>query len=168
MIILIDDVSICVLCNVNFLRLIFRLIVNKNLLRRKSDSASLNLLSLDFNYRQVLSSDEMLVEWQYAFDIHCNSYFIYFLVSNVLIFCLTPILLHDSWLSLTIGNTVYLFALVFYFYISFLGYDALPMVQKTQSLLYPIPVVFVIYLVFMLMHINVSHTLLKLHYGYDV
>ncbi|KAG6622348.1 unc-50 family protein [Phytophthora cinnamomi] len=50
---------------------------------------------------------EQRVEWQFAFDIHCNSFFIMFLFLYVLQFLLAPMLASDSFLSLLAGNLLY-------------------------------------------------------------
>ena len=65
---------------------------------------------------------EQNVEWAYAFDVHCNSFFPLYLITYVLHFFLLPILKMDNWFSLFIGNSMYLVAWIYYFYITFLGY----------------------------------------------
>jgi hypothetical protein len=40
-----------------------------------------------------LRSVEQTVEWRYAFDIHCNAFFPFFLITSVLNFLLLPALL---------------------------------------------------------------------------
>ncbi|ETO24531.1 UNC-50 family protein [Reticulomyxa filosa] len=79
-----------------------------------------SLLSMEYN---KLNRDGSTVEWLYSFDIHCNSYFIYFVVSNVIILLLAPFLLRSNLFSLISGNSIYLIAVIGYFYVSFLGYD---------------------------------------------
>ncbi|KAF0686469.1 Aste57867_21746 [Aphanomyces stellatus] len=81
---------------------------------------------------------EQTVEWQYAFDIHCNAFFLLFLIVHVLQFLLVPLLLSNSFLSLLLANTIYAVACGSYFYITFLGYMALPFLHNTERFLYPI------------------------------
>ncbi|RLN87663.1 hypothetical protein BBJ28_00016873 [Nothophytophthora sp. Chile5] len=92
---------------------------------------------------------EQRVEWQFAFDIHCNAFFILFLFLYVLQvldglvglscwytnpltdsagclrlwqFLLAPLLASESFLMLAVGNMLYSLAWGFYTYITFLGY----------------------------------------------
>ena len=50
---------------------------------------------------------EQRVEWLYAFDVHCNSYFPLFLVVYVTQFFLVPVLLRPIFLSTLLANTLY-------------------------------------------------------------
>ena len=50
---------------------------------------------------------EQRVEWLYAFDVHCNSYFPLFLVVYVAQFFLVPVLLKPIFLSTLLANTLY-------------------------------------------------------------
>ncbi|KAE8887446.1 hypothetical protein PF005_g22738 [Phytophthora fragariae] len=81
---------------------------------------------------------EQRVEWQFAFDIHCNSFFIMFLFLYVLQFLLAPMLASDSFVSLLVGNLLYSLGWGFYMYITFLGYMALPFLHRTEQLLLPL------------------------------
>jgi len=85
------------------------------------------------------------VEWLYAFDIHCNSFFPLFLILHVLQFFLMPLLLIPSFISLVAANTLYAVALSYYFYITHLGYRSLPFLNNTEVYLYPVAVVVLLY-----------------------
>jgi hypothetical protein len=50
---------------------------------------------------------EQRVEWLYAFDVHCNSYFPLFLIVYVTQFFLVPVLLKPIFLSTFLANTLY-------------------------------------------------------------
>lgn len=50
---------------------------------------------------------EQRVEWLYAFDVHCNSYFPLFLAVYVTQFFLVPVLLKPIFLSTLLANTLY-------------------------------------------------------------
>lgn len=85
---------------------------------------------------------EQRMEWMYAFDIHCNSFFPLFMVLYVVHYLLLPSLLSETLLSVAIGNALYAGAFCYYLFITSLGYSALPFLQKTEVFLYPlIPVV---------------------------
>ncbi|ODQ80990.1 hypothetical protein BABINDRAFT_179637 [Babjeviella inositovora NRRL Y-12698] len=90
-------------------------------------------------------SDEEL-EWAFCFDIHCNSFLIIWVSLYLVQFVLLPVLTLDNWLSLFLGNTMYFGALSYYFVITFYGYNALPFLEHTEMILFPIPVVAALYL----------------------
>ena len=89
-------------------------------------------------------SDGNQVEWLYSFDVHCNSYFIYFMISNVLVLLLTPILLQKSLFSLILGNSIFLVAVIGYFYVTFLGYDGMLKSPLISTHLYSSPALSVV------------------------
>lgn len=62
------------------------------------------------------------VEWLYAFDIHCNAFFPFFVVVYGVQFFLLPLVLGTSLMSLVISNTLFAVAFSWYFYITHLGY----------------------------------------------
>lgn len=63
------------------------------------------------------------VEWAYAFDVHCNSFFPVFLILYVVQFFFMPLLQRSSWISLLIGNLMYFISSIWYIYGTFLGYN---------------------------------------------
>lgn len=77
------------------------------------------------------------VEWQHSFDMHCNSYFPYFVWTQVLSFVLLPILLHDNFFAQVVANGLYSAGVVAYCYNTFRGYLELPMLVKQQVFMYP-------------------------------
>lgn len=81
------------------------------------------------------------VEWLYAFDIHCNGFFVAFLVTHVAQFLLLPILLTDSTVATVVSAALWALALSAYFFITHLGYRALPFLKHTEVYLYPIGVI---------------------------
>lgn len=48
------------------------------------------------------------VEWAYAFDVHTNSFFPFYLTLYVAQLILLPIITKDKWVCLLVGNTLYL------------------------------------------------------------
>ena len=85
------------------------------------------------------------VEWLYAFDIHCNAFFPFFVVTYGVQFFLLPLVLGDSLVSLIVANTLYAVAFSWYFYITHLGYRALPFLKNTEAFLYPIAVIMLLW-----------------------
>ena len=78
------------------------------------------------------------VEWQYAFDIHGNSYFPYFICTHVVQFLFLPLLMHHTFFAQLLANALYALGATLYCYVSFRSYLDLPMLTKQQLLLYPV------------------------------
>lgn len=98
------------------------------------------------------------MEWQYAFDIHCNGYFPYFVCTHVLQFFLLPILRHDTFVAQLVANLLYGFGACAYCYVTFRGFLELPMLTRQQLFLYPIGgIVALAVLATLTTHINMTH-----------
>jgi len=81
------------------------------------------------------------VEWLYAFDIHCNSFFPVFVLLYGVQFFLLPFVLGEGLLPLALSNIMYAGALSWYWYITHLGYRSLPFLSNTEVFLFPIAAV---------------------------
>ncbi|KAL8283435.1 hypothetical protein RQP46_005845 [Phenoliferia psychrophenolica] len=90
------------------------------------------------------------VEWPYAFDVHANSFFPFFLQLNVAQLLLAPVVTRSNWVCLWVGNTLYLSAFTQYVYVTYLGYNALPFLIRSELLLFPIVIFFALYVVSLL------------------
>ena len=77
------------------------------------------------------------VELLYALDIHFNSSLLLFAYLHLLQFLLLPLLLTPTFLALLASNVLYAAATAHYWYITHLGYRALPFLKDTQHFLYP-------------------------------
>ncbi|TDH67016.1 hypothetical protein CCR75_001595 [Bremia lactucae] len=114
---------------------------------------------------------EQQVEWQFAFDIHCNSFFILFLFQYVQQFVLAPILMSDSFLMLLLGNLLYSFGWGLYTYITFLGYLALPFLHRTEQLLLPLIIILSLFVSTLVLQavfgasINFAHISVEYYYA---
>eukprot|EP01084_Bolivina_argentea_P242438 406701_1 len=133
---------------------VFWFITNKYLSLHVNSSSNKPLKATHNGY-----NDGNKVEWLYSFDVHCNSYFIYFVISNIFVLILTPVLLQKSLFSLILGNSIYFTAIIAYFYVTFLGYDALPIIQQSEKLLYPLPIIVILYIISMLCHLSAVQSL---------
>jgi UNC-50 family len=123
-------------------------------------------------------------EFGYCFDVHCNSFFPVFVFVYVVQFLIMPLLIRDLWyplindvncrISMFLGNTLYAVALIYYTYITFLGYNcktpfgslidvALHFLSGTQILLVPIPVILVLYII-SLFGFHVSKTVVETYF----
>ncbi|EGC28968.1 hypothetical protein DICPUDRAFT_159511 [Dictyostelium purpureum] len=105
------------------------------------------------------------VEWLYAFDIHCNSFFPLFIFLYVFQFFFLPILLSNSLFAIIFSNTLYFAGFSYYYYITFLGYSALPFLQHTKFFLYPIGLFLPCYILFIVMGKNPTLSVLGFYFN---
>lgn len=106
------------------------------------------------------------VEWPYAFDVHSNSFFPLFLQLYLAQLLLSPVVTRSNWVCLWVGNTLYLSAFTQYVYVTYLGYNALPFLIRSELLLFPIVILFAFYVV-SLLGFNVAKGVLGLYFGVD-
>lgn len=122
-------------------------------------------------FHQSPHSVEQDVEWQYAFDVHVNAFFCSFLVTYILQYFLLPVLIGKSIIACILANTLYAVAMVWYSYITHLGYRALPFLGNTQVFLwYPCVVVgtlwiFSVVLIILGLRINATRIVMAYHFG---
>ncbi|KAI7992721.1 hypothetical protein LOK49_LG12G00450 [Camellia lanceoleosa] len=74
---------------------------------------------------------EQRVEWLYAFDVHCNSFFPMFVVLYVIHYFLSPLLVAHGFIPVLLSNLLFMVAASYYHYLNFLGYDVLPFLERT-------------------------------------
>lgn len=108
---------------------------------------------------------EQAVEWLYAFDVHCNAYFPLFLALYVLQFFLSPLLLAPGFLPAALSCTLYAASLSYYHYCMFLGYNALPFLERTELFLYPIGAILAITPFAILAGFNPTRFVLGIYFG---
>ncbi|KAJ5219816.1 hypothetical protein N7468_009020 [Penicillium chermesinum] len=89
------------------------------------------------------------LEFGYCFDVSNRAFFPLYLHLYVVQFILLPLLTRNpsNFLATFLGNTLYLSALIYYTYITFLGYNALPFLHNTELLLVPILVFAVLWVI---------------------
>ncbi|KAL6639759.1 hypothetical protein ACP70R_022581 [Stipagrostis hirtigluma subsp. patula] len=87
---------------------------------------------------------EQRVEWLYAFDVHCNSFFPAFVIIYVLQYFLSPLLVAHGFFPALLSNLLFVVAISYYHYLNFLGYDVLPFLDRTTFFLYPIGLVIIL------------------------
>jgi hypothetical protein len=114
---------------------------------------------------------EQSVEWLYAFDVHMNGFHVSFLVTYVLQGFLLPLLLGHGFFSALMSNTLYGAALVWYFYVTYLGFTALPFLGNTQVFLwYPSCVVAALLALSIVLEllgvpVNLTRFIMSFHYA---
>jgi len=101
--------------------------------------------------QQRSHSVEQEVEWRYAFDIHCNAFLPFFLLTSVLHYFFLPLLLRPSLMALIASNALFAIAFALYFYVTHLGYRALPFLHRTQVFLYPSSLAVVLFFLFLVL-----------------
>ncbi|KAF0411887.1 UNC-50-like protein [Gigaspora margarita] len=116
------------------------------------------------SHRRTVHAVEQNVEWAYAFDVHCNAFFPLYLILYVAQFFLMRVLTKQIWVCLFLGNSMYLIAVCYYCYITFLGYNALPFLLHAEMFLYPIILFLIIYFV-SLFGFNISAIVLQLYFN---
>nr|CAH8846462.1 unnamed protein product [Trichobilharzia regenti] len=102
------------------------------------------------------------VEWGYAFDVHLNGFFPALCILHLLQLPFLYMILKNWFIGRLLGNTFWLASFIYYTYITFLGYRALPFLKRTTVLLWPITAAIVIYIVSLIM--NWNFTLFLCHF----
>ncbi|OWB55882.1 hypothetical protein B5S28_g1768 [[Candida] boidinii] len=104
----------------------------------------------------TLIPNDSILEWAYCFDVHCNSYLIVWLMLYLVQYILLPLLRMNNWVSMLIGNTLYLVTASYYFVVTFYGYNSLPFLRRTELLLIPIPIFIIVWIIFNVSGFNLS------------
>lgn len=112
-------------------------------------------------------TNDQKVEWAYAFDIHCNSFFPIFLILYIIQFFFLPILIKSNYISLIASNLIYLTSMTWYCYGTFLGFNVLPFLVHTELLLYPIISFVFGFFILTLFGINLSENVIGFYFGWS-
>lgn len=101
------------------------------------------------------------LEWGYAFDIHMNSLFPSLSLLNI-----SSVLFYywffkyDSILCILTGNTVWFFSVLYYVYLTFLGYESMEFLKGAEKILYGFIICFVLYILSVLYKFNAVRNLI--------
>lgn len=93
-------------------------------------------------------SRDLDVEWGYSFDVHLNAFYPLLVILHFLqlFFINHVVVINSDWfVGYFVGNTLWLVAIGYYLYITFLGYNALPFLRNTVVLLYPFALLILMY-----------------------
>lgn len=102
------------------------------------------------------------VEWQYAFDIHCNGFCSYFAFTGILHFILLPVVSSEGFIPQLVANALYAAGAIAYLYNTFSGYLELPMLQRQQVFIMPAAAVVALFVAATLFtNINMSHFIIR-------
>lgn len=108
---------------------------------------------------------EQKVEWLYAFDVHCNSFFPFFILLYVVQYFLLLVFMREGFVFTLLANAIYALAFTYYCYLTFLGYDVLPFLQHTTVFLYPIIGIAASFLLTILLKINMCKFVMNAYFG---
>ncbi|CAN1192471.1 Protein unc-50 homolog [Linum perenne] len=108
---------------------------------------------------------EQRVEWLYAFDVHCNSFFPMFVMLYVIHYFLSPLLVAHGFIPVLLSNLIFMVAASYYHYLNFLGYDVLPFLERTTFFLYPIGIVIVLSPIFILSGFSPSRYFMNMYFS---
>ncbi|KAF2815522.1 UNC-50 family protein [Mytilinidion resinicola] len=89
--------------------------------------------------------EEEQLEFGYCFDVSIRAFVPIWVFLYVIQFLLMPLIASSHWVSLLVGNSLYLAAFIYYFIITFLGYNTLPFLHHTELLLAPIAVLAILW-----------------------
>ena len=78
-------------------------------------------------------------------------------------FSFSAVIGHAWTISMVLGNTLWLMALGYYIYITFLGFSCLPQLRSTKIFLYPLTILALVYVVTLLLGWNISTTLMNFY-----
>jgi hypothetical protein len=102
------------------------------------------------------------VEFLYAFDVHCNAFVAFFALVGVLQYLSLPLLLARGFFPAVAANSLYLAAGIAYINVTFLGFLALPFLNKDKvtALLYPAIALILLWTVACIMRVNAARFML--------
>jgi len=125
-------------------------------------STSLWFISNKFLIKPTIREQD--VEWGFTFDVHLNAFFpILMILHFVQLFVYHPLIERDWFISTWLGNTLWLIALGYYIYITFLGYSSLNILTKTKYFLAPLTLLFLLYIVTLVINWNLSRSLMDFY-----
>ncbi|KAI4298508.1 hypothetical protein L6164_032058 [Bauhinia variegata] len=111
---------------------------------------------------------EQRVEWLYAFDVHCNSFFPTFVLLYVIHYFLSPLLVTHSFISVLLSNLLFMVGGSYYHYLNFLGYDVLPFLERTTFFLFPIGVFIGLSPILILTGFNPSRYFMNMYFSRQI
>lgn len=101
------------------------------------------------------------VEWGFSFDVHLNAFFPILVILHFVQLFVYHIFIEREWfVSTWFGNTLWLIALGYYVYITFLGYSSLQFLRRTNYFLYPLTILVLVYISTLCFNWNMSRSLM--------
>lgn len=144
----------------SFIKLIFWLVVIDCILVGVVVATVLWILAAKYMKEPDPAIDN--VEWGYAFDVHLNAFFPPLIILHILETLLFNFLISKDWfVSRFIGNTLWLVAVAYYCYITYLGYNSLPYLRGTKYILYTLVPVTMMYIVALTSGMNIMQMIMS-------
>ena len=104
------------------------------------------------------------VEWAYCFDVHLNAYFPPLIILHFIqLFFFHALLSGPSFLATLVGNVLWLLAIGYYIYITFLGYNCLAILRYTKRILFAFPILGFLFLVSLCLNWNLCAILVHFY-----
>lgn len=104
------------------------------------------------------------VEWGYSFDVHLNAFSPPFLLLHFFqLFFYNGLISHEWFLSRFLGNTFWLVAVLYYMFITFLGYSSLQFLNRTHLILTPVFILLIFYIISLAIGLNITHMLMNFY-----
>ncbi|XP_018578813.1 protein unc-50 homolog [Anoplophora glabripennis] len=104
------------------------------------------------------------VEWGYSFDVHLNAYFPPLILLHFFqLFFYNGLISNEWFLSRLLGNTFWLVAVLYYMYITFLGYSSLQFLRHTHLIISPLPLVIIFYIISLVSGFNITQALMHFY-----
>jgi len=108
---------------------------------------------------------EIDVEWGYCFDVHLNAFFPLLVILHFVQLFFYSLLISRPWFMATFfGNTLWLVALGYYLYITFLGYHSLHILERTKMFLYPFIPLILVYILSLVVNWNITQSLMNFYH----
>lgn len=146
----------------SFIKLTFWLVVVDCILSGVIVATIFWLLAI--KYMKDPNTIENSVEWGYAFDVHLNAFFPPLIILHIFQTLLYSCFISQDWfISRLFGNSLWLSAVIYYCYITYLGYRSLPYLRGTKYILYSLVPIFLIYLVSLAAGINIMQMIMNFY-----
>jgi len=105
------------------------------------------------------------VEWGFAFDVHLNAFFpVLVILHFVQLFFWHAVISGSGYAAAALGNSMWVVALGYYVYITFLGYSSLKILHKTTVFLYPVVPIAIFMLFAILTKWNLTRHLMNFYH----
>lgn len=115
-----------------------------------------------FLKKDHLSSED--VEWGYAFDVHLNAFFPPLIILHLIQLLFFSYFISQDWfIARLFGNTLWLVAVIYYCYITYLGYRSLPYLKDTKFILYALVPTFLFYMISTLAGFNILRIMMNFY-----
>ncbi|QQP56950.1 Protein unc-50 -like protein [Caligus rogercresseyi] len=107
---------------------------------------------------------EEAVEWGYCLDIHLNALFpVLVILHGVQLLFYHHFISGPGIVATLLGNTLWLVALTYYIFITFLGYGSLSGLKKTRIFLYPLGMLILLYFLTLFTGVNLCQVLARFY-----